>query len=441
MENKIPFEGKHTTAVLMIGHGEEIVAKLTELVNNASFTNPIVVMPDGHEGKGACVGFTMELADNVISNVIGVDQACGVLGVELETDFFSDVDAVKEEFDRLVRQAIPMGNRVHKKPVFSMKTEFSYADVQRQVAEFSKAFNARYGTNYHPASIDYRQFVNWCNRVGCAPDYAECSIGTMGGGNHFIEVGISENTGRPWIFIHSGSRNLGKCSAEYWQHRAVQGLAQRREEYKTEAIAKVKENFPKEQWQEQLSRIKTGPKLQVTRTLEPLFGKDMYDYLVDSIFAYHYSQVNRFTMLNAIMRIIGEPAVTNIIHTVHNYIDHEDFIIRKGAVGAREDEYFILPFNLEDGTLICRGKGNPEWNYSAPHGAGRIYSRKQAKEKLSADPVRKRLERKGIYSSQLPLDELPDAYKPAKWIEEAIAPTADIVDRVRPIINFKTKKG
>jgi RNA-splicing ligase RtcB len=268
-----------------------------------------------------------------------------------------------------------------------------------------------------------------------------CSIGSLGGGNHFIEVGKDENN-EPWITVHSGSRNLGKKTAEVWQAIAVSSKCHDTKQN----MMKIINTLPPKEREKAIQDFKDSQKSETcTKDLEPLYGRAMFDYLVDSIFNHRYASINRQVIMSRILSIIHDCEVENYVHTVHNYINYNDFIIRKGAVSAANGETFVLPFNLEDGTLICRGKGNPEWNYSAPHGAGRISSRSAAKKMvadgiISEEDVRERLEKKGVHAATLPHDELPEAYKSSVMIEDAIEPTAEIIHRIKPIISFKSKK-
>ena len=240
--------------------------------------------------------------------------------------------------------------------------------------------------------------------------------------------------------MHSGSRFLGKQTAEYWQRVAVKRMKERSAYFYKNKMNVIKTLYPKYEWEDLLRKARIDSEITIPRGLEYLEGEDMYNYMIDSIFNYFYAILSREKMSDTVRNILPNNDVLESISTIHNYVNHEDFIIRKGAVTAYQGQKFILPFNFEDGTLICEGKGNSEWNFSAPHGAGRIYSRTVAKKVLKAEPVQERLTKKGIHTSVLPLDELPGAYKPAKVIEEAIEPTATIIHRIKPIITFKSKK-
>lgn len=423
---------------------EATMGQITSFINNPLFRNYVAMMPDTHYGKGAAVGFTMELGDNVIPNIVGVDQSCGVLSFALRTEYFDDIPKIFDTFNQRVRRDVPMGNRVHKTPLFDMEKHFDWDHLMARVLNFTTKFNERYGTNFVAPSMNFKYMEDLCKRVGCDFMYALCSIGTMGGGNHFIEIGKETLTNVPWVTIHSGSRNLGKKTAEYWQEVAVKNDAALRKEAGDIFHASLSDIPPRER-EAAVQAFNTTNKSKNMKNLEPLYGKDMYRYMVDAIFMNQYAATNREVMMTSILKIIANYEVAASVHTVHNYIDYNDFIIRKGAVSANIGEFFVLPFNFEDGILICRGKGNPNWNYSAPHGAGRIGSRREAKDavaegKVSEADVRQRLKDKGIYTTTLPHDELPEAYKSSVTIEEAIEPTAEIIHRIKPVISFKSKK-
>ncbi len=434
----IVIPGKCTVAYIMIDEIDaSTIKQVTQFVNNSSFTENIVIMPDTHAGKGAVIGFTMPLNNRLIPNVIGVDKSCGVLSIKFGREALNNL--TKDEIDKNVRQSIPMSNKVHKQPIVNARTVFNWAEINKQMNIFTKRFNKRYGTKFVTKNINYDWLTQLCNKVTVAVNYMEQSIGTMGGGNHFIEIGKDEE-GYIWVTIHSGSRYLGKQVAEYWQGVAVKRLSDRRKNFHSNMINEIKDKYPSREWNTRIRAIKEDTEINTPRALEYLTDTDMYNYLIDSIFIDFYASLSRTKMSDIVKNVLGEEQVLESIHTVHNYVDYRDFIIRKGAVSAHLGELFVLPFNLEDGILICKGKGNPEWNFSAPHGAGRIYSRTKAKELLHVESVRERLKRKNIYSKVLPKDELPAAYKSAKLIEEAIKPTASIYHRIKPIMSFKAQK-
>lgn len=430
----IEFTGKHTNAKVMIDEIDSVTAsQITTFLNHEAFTNPVAIMPDTHAGKGAVIGFTMEMTDKVIPNVVGVDIGCGMLTFCVGKNLFSSI--TKKEFDEAVREVVPFGANV-RKDVFKKTRLFDWSAVNERIRKFTLEFNKRFGTSIAPVVMDSEAFVQMNTRVGCGRSLK--SIGTLGGGNHFIEVGKSEENGNYYVTIHTGSRNFGKCVAEYWQKLAVQRMNEPKMP-KSEYIEFVKANFPKKKWQDEMSNYDKfmGGKSYVPKGTEYLQGEDAYGYLVDMLIAQEYAVINRRVIATEIVGVILDldasvltPAQTEYIETTHNFIDFNDWIIRKGAIRSYEGEKMIIPFNMEDGLLICEGKSNPEWNYSAPHGAGRVYSRSKAKQVLSLGDATESMKKKGVYSSVIPLDEVKEAYKDSTIIEICIEPTATIVDRV-----------
>jgi len=423
--------GSNATAIVMIDEiDEETHNQILAMIGDRSFFSPIRIMPDCHKGEGSVIGFTMPIPEDtrIIPNIVGVDQSCGMLTFLLDREFlyrdFADVN-------RAIRERVPLGMNVNKKP-FDM-VEFGWDILNKKAEEFTKAYNRRYGTNHGQPYYNIDWFADLCARIGIAQDYAECSIGSLGGGNHFIEFGIDEG-GSPWLTVHTGSRNLGLRTANYWQRKAEE----RAKEFNTHEVQKVIEQIkstrPKNEWEEMISFAKRT--FNIKEGFEYVQHKDAFGYLTDSLFCNQYATENRHAIVSAIDDCI-DLWLLDSIETVHNYIDPRDFIIRKGAVSSYKGELSILPFNMEDGLLICEGKSNPDWNFSAPHGAGRILSRTKAKQVLNVEDARKSMDERGIFTTELPADELKGAYKPAAIIEAAIFPTAEIIHRIKPIINIK----
>lgn len=388
-------KGKYTVAIVTIDElDQETYKQIIEFVNHEAFTNPVVVMPDTHAGKGAVIGFTMLLPDKVIPNVIGVDKGCGMLSYDIGQGTLKDL--VPQRIDGLIREVIPFGTDVNNE-FDEVGIEMVVSIVNSMIGPFIDMFNEKFNKHYPQRRIDKKYIENKSKEFDI--DYVRVvkSLGSLGGGNHFIEVGESTITGNNWITVHSGSRQFGLKSATYHQRKAGK------------------------------------------HPLSYLMGDDMFEYLVDLLIAQTYAFTNRLIIMTRITNAldIKNSQIKDIVSSVHNFIDFQDFIIRKGAIASRANEKIVIPFNMEDGTLICKGKGNADWNYSAPHGAGRIGSRRWAKENLSNEDAKIRMEEKGIYCSKLPTDELKGAYKDPKFIEDAIEPTAEIIDRIRPIISCK----
>lgn len=430
--------GKYTTAKVMIDDIDETtMQQIYAFVSHEAFTNPVAIMPDCHAGKGAVVGFTMPLTDKVIPNTIGVDIGCGMLSWNMGKRLFES--ASKDQIDKAIRAAIPMSTNIHKSDV-NFEIDMFYRLVNRKLRKFILEWNRERGDNKDMVELSGTDLYNMTKRLGMKYTRFTNSVGTLGGGNHFIEVGKSENTGDYYITIHSGSRNFGKAVCEYHQKVAVERLTAP-EMSKEDYTKHVKATFDKKQWQKELKKYSVlYPKRGgVARGTEYLEGDDLYNYFVDMLIAQTYAVFNRMFMQKLICDALQDIEVrvycSDTVETTHNFIDFDDWVVRKGAIRSYEGEKMIIPFNPKDGLLICEGKSNPEWNYSAPHGAGRVLSRSAAKAKLSDDACDAAM--KGVYASVKPKDESPLAYKDAKMIEAAIEPTATILDRIRPVMNLK----
>jgi RNA-splicing ligase RtcB len=398
-------------------------------------------MPDYHAGKGCVIGFTMPMTDKVIPNIVGVDIHCNMLYLDFQKRLNFDKSqwaAVAKQ----IRRHIPMAQKHRSKPALNMERDFPWALASAQQHVFTSRLNSYLGTDFRGEDYDPHWFYELCERVRCKPQVAINSIGTLGGGNHFIEFGHSEATNTTGVTLHSGSRNLGLKVANYWQKIAKENLKTRYQVEFQNTIKEIKEEYPMSEWE---ARIKAAKNPPTPTGLEYLEGEDMYGYLHDMCFCYSYAHKNLLEMAAEILAILNKPVQLLMndrnVYTVHNYIDYEDFIIRKGAVRSIKGHKMIIPFNMEDGLLICEGKSNEEWNCSAPHGAGRIRARGELNRDESVDvgKIRERMSDKGIYLSVVPKDEVKEAYKDPKFIEKAIAPTATIVDRIKPIITLKAK--
>ncbi|TVL78329.1 RNA-splicing ligase RtcB [Brachyspira hyodysenteriae] len=369
---------------------EESYSVLYKILNEkASEDVRIRIMPDTHLGKGIVVGFTMPLTDRVNPFHIGVDIGCGMLTSKLS-------DEIKyiplEKIDKTIKQNIPMGQSTHKK---NFNTLFNFKELNELIRNFILNYNKKFNTKFEVFEIDNEYIEKLCQRVEIDLEKFHNSIGTLGGGNHFIEIGKSSNNDY-YITIHSGSRNFGNQVCRYHAK-----------------IAKNSEDCY-------------------------LHDKEMFDYLIDMVIAQYYAKINRDTILKIIKDLLNIE-IENSFSSVHNFIDFEDFIIRKGAIRSYENEKMIIPFNMRDGILICEGKSNEDWNCSAPHGAGRVLSRAQAKNQLNMSEFIDSM--KGIYSSSIcknTLDESPMAYKNPNEIEKLIEPTVNIIDKIKPVLNIKS---
>lgn len=361
-------KGKYNQANVMIDVIDEPTrSQIQGFVNNPSFAGSyIAIMPDCHAGAGSCIGFTMQMNDRIIPDVVGVDIGCGMLSSKFDVDHI-DLPA----FDQFIKENIPSGFAINDK-VYK--------------------------------GIDF--FSSVAKRAGADQGRVLRSIGTLGGGNHFIEVGHGSD-GKLWVTIHSGSRNFGLQIAKYHG-------------------AKAKELCAK--WGADTQGI---PFLVVD-------SPEGQDYIDDQLTGVVYARVNRHTMMDKIQKFFKVDPV-DMIESIHNFID-ADGMIRKGATSAKDGERVIIPFNMRDGLAICVGKGNKKYNYSAPHGAGRILSRSKAKEQLDVTYFQEDMKQAGVYTTTAnasTLDESPDAYKDMATILENIKETVDIVEMVKPVYNFK----
>ncbi len=431
-------DGKYTTAKVMIDDVEpSCLSQINHFTNHLAFTNPIAIMPDTHAGKGSVIGFTMEMTERVIPNVVGVDIGCGMLSLEIGKDLKLSL----EDLDRKIRSAIPFGSEFHDHPLLDMRKDFPWHKVNVQAEKFAMAYNDKFGVRLEVPRYDIDWFLNKSKEIEGDLKRVINSLGTLGGGNHFIETGISNN-GNIWITIHSGARNFGKRVCELWQHRAIKVLREDKRDELQDRIKLIKEKYKetprtiKEKIREVKAELNLDSGIDM-KGCEWLEDSAASGYLFDMIFSQMYATMNRELMARVIEKIIKSER-TDEIETVHNFIDFQDFVIRKGSIRSYKNERMIIPFNMRDGILVCEGKSNPDWNYSAPHGAGRTMSRSQANKHLDVDEFAAQMQ--GIYSTsvgQNTLDEAPGAYKDAKIIEEAIEPTATIIDKIRPIHNMK----
>ena len=360
----------------------------------------IRIMPDVHAGKGCTIGTTMTVTDKVVPNIVGVDIGCGMFTVKLETD---SIDFAK--FDEAAH-FVPSGKNVW------------------------EGRQARFNLQ----ELSCYRYLNDTRRI-------EKSIGTLGGGNHFIEIDKSSD-GTFYLVIHSGSRNLGKQVAEFYQKLAVDLAIGKEEMFKTQEkiIAEYKAQGRRSEIQEaikELHRQFKVKKSEVPHELCWVYGKYLQDYLHDVKICQEFAKINRELMAKILLERVGISAVESF-HTIHNYIDVDEKILRKGAIAAHKGEKVLIPINMRDGSVLAIGKGNADWNFSAPHGAGRIMSRGTAKENLSLEEYKNSMA--GIYTTsvnEFTLDEAPQAYKSLDDIIDAIADAVDIIEVMKPVYNFK----
>ena len=364
----------------------------------------IRIMPDVHAGAGCVIGFTGNLGDKVIPNIVGVDIGCGMLCAEL-----GNIDIDLEKLDKTIRQYIPSGMNVHEKKVkdYDFTQLYCYKELK--------------------------------NKDG----WLEKSLGSLGGGNHFIEID-KDNDNNKYLVIHTGSRNLGKQVAEIYQNKAIEYCSYKKEmqEEKNTIIKQYKEQGKEKEIQQTLIEInnKYNGKTKLPKELCYLEGKDREDYLHDMKLCQEFAVLNRDYIAYKICKELNILCI-DYFHTIHNYIDFEDNIVRKGSISARKGEKVIIPMNMRDGCIIGIGKGNEDWNYSAPHGAGRIMSRNIARQTLNMQDYKNSMN--GIYTTSVneeTIDEAPMVYKPMEEIIEHIKDTVEVEKIIKPIYNFKASE-
>ena len=374
------------------------------------------IMPDVHAGKGCVVGFTADLGDKIIPNIVGVDIGCGMLCVELGQQ---NIDL--ERLDKIINENIPSGRNIREDSIIKLdKLQELYCFRElKETKNFNKA------------------------------------IGTLGGGNHFIEIDVDDENNK-YLVIHTGSRNLGKQVADYYQNLAIE-LCSGKEEFfnkKEEIIKTYKEQGRKSEIQGALKELEKEfkeAKPNLPNDLCYLAGKYRDMYLHDMKICQEYASLNRLYIAKEILMNYFEltyvpeidfpPVMCDRFETIHNYISFEDNVVRKGAISAKEGERVIIPINMRDGSIIARGKGNEDWNSSAPHGAGRLMSRTKARETFNLEQFKESM--KDIYTTSVTestIDEAPFVYKPMEEIIENIKETVKIERIIKPIYNFKAKE-
>ena len=392
--------GKYNTAVCFAQVIEEEAIEQIRRMCDYEFSAGcrIRIMPDVHAGKGCTIGTTMTIQDKVVPNIVGSDIGCGMYTVNLGT-----ADLNLEAVD-VAAHMLPSGQAVWYKP----REDFDLSGLR-------------------------------CCQALRDKTRLKQSLGTLGSGNHFIEVDRSAD-GTSYLIIHSGSRNLGAQVSRYYQQLAID-LNKGKEEYylKRDAlILEYKETGREKEIESALKELHwTSHETSIPEDLCFLYGHHLEDYLHDVKICQLFAKRSRELMAEYILDLVGLQEVSSF-HTVHNYIDTEERILRKGAIAAHAGEKVLIPINMRDGSILAIGKGNPEWNYSAPHGAGRVLSRTDAKNRLSMDDYRKAME--GIYTtsvSENTLDEAPMAYKSIDDILSVIGESVEIIEVLKPIYNFK----
>jgi RNA-splicing ligase RtcB len=395
--------GKYTDAKIFTDLVEDKALEQITTLLDQDFVegSKIRIMPDVHAGAGCTIGTTMTIRDKCCPNLVGVDIGCG-----MHTTLLDESEIDLEKLDQIIRKNIPSGFNIR-------EVEHPYIDA------------------VHLNDLICRDHVNI--------ERAWNSLGTLGGGNHFIEVDKDDN-GLLYLVVHSGSRHLGLEVANYYQELAEKQVCKRDSNSVQELIANLKAQGRHTEISSELQKLKSSIS-NIPKELSYLSEYLFEDYIHDMKIVQEYAEWNRTAITDDICKEMGWH-VLDEFETIHNYIDIDDMILRKGAVSAKDGEQLIIPINMRDGSLICRGKGNPDWNYSAPHGAGRLMSRAEAKKKFTVDEFADSMN--GIYTTSVcdgTLDECPMAYKPIESIIKNISDTVDILSVIRPIYNFKASEG
>ena len=399
-------EGKYNTAKVFTDVVDEKSLQQIKTLCDQEFTSGarIRLMPDVHAGAGCTIGTTMTIKDKIVPNLVGVDIGCGMETLMIHKDSEAAQKFNPAQLDMIIRKNIPCGFDIR-------KFEHQY------VAE-----------------------VEWDNIKGIYNKHrAQLSLGTLGGGNHFIEADKDEEENL-YIVVHSGSRHAGLEIAEYYQEMAWRQLNGKTKADLYAMISQLKAEGRETEIEAKRVEMNAQIKTQIPKDLAYVSGYLFDDYINDMRIMQHFAMLNRKAMINTIS--IGlhlkKEEIVDQFTTIHNYIDTENMILRKGAVSAQKGEKLLIPINMRDGSLICLGKGNEDWNCSAPHGAGRVMSRMKAKKELSMEEFK--AEMSGIYSTTVTketLDEAPMAYKTMDDIVANIGPTVDILNVIKPIYNFK----
>ena len=385
---------------------KEAVEQINLLLEQEPFKNcKVRIMPDVHAGKGCVIGFTADLGDKVIPNIVGVDIGCGMLCVEL-----GKINLDLELLDKTINEVIPAGRNIREQKLvdFEKINDLYYLRELKETKKFNRA------------------------------------IGTLGGGNHFIEINIDDEENK-YLVIHTGSRNLGNQVATYYQNLAIELCSGKEEMFnrKEEIIKSYKEQGRKSEIQQALKELEKEYKENqpdLPKELCYLEGKYREMYLHNMKICQEYATLNRNYIAREILKNMDIEIYKPHFETIHNYISFEDNIVRKGAISASKGERVLIPINMRDGSIIAVGKGNQDWNQSAPHGAGRIMSRTKAKETFKLDDFKESM--KNVYTTSVveeTIDEAPFVYKPMQEIIDNIKDTVEIEKIIRPIYNFKAK--
>lgn len=405
----------------------------------------IRIMPDCHDGKGIVIGFSCPIdldKDHVNPEHVGCDIGCTISAVFFDKGLTAED---MKEFEHKIRKVIPFGFDINDKKKI---------DVKFLIKRFNGALNRM--CSFYPQLAPYRVEMTtekdleaWCKKLNMDYGVFLKSVGTVGGGNHFLEYDVNDELGKYCICVHCGSRNLGLKVFNYW-NKIAKSMAISKEEMRMLTDSVKSKNTDKKKLD---AEIKAAKEEYLSKKIPGyLSGENLMGYLVDVLLAQEYARLNHETIIEQVVDIYRKMAkgvsVVDTIHTTHNYIDYDlkalmgkpHMMIRKGAIRAYEGERVIIPFNMRDGISICEGKSNEDWNFTAPHGCGRCLSRSKAKEQLNIEDFKATMEAAGVYTTTADastLDESPAAYKPYEEIIKLIEPTVSVLYMMKPRMNIK----
>jgi tRNA-splicing ligase RtcB len=484
----ITISGKYSTAEIKTTNVDETcINQVQEIVDHEAFTNPIKVMPDAHAGAGAVVGFTMPLGYYICPNTVGVDIGCGMTAYNLgyNENLAHDLEQNPEDVDNRIRDRIPLGREtfgdIEASQDYHILDDFPWGIVTEKRETLNENLKENgFDLLVEPLFNSKTYLDGLCEAVEYDQQRLINSLGSLGGGNHFIEISQSEKTGDYWVVVHSGSRGIGLAIAEYWQQRAHE----LQDDRPTEVRERLR-SLPEWSYKPSLDDVSNEELLEwvqgahgdykdVTAIREHRDGEAIGElvneltsisryahenadgepldyleaqwrgsYLKDMIFAQTYAEESRHQMCEAVRAALSVPTtdVKERINSTHNYIDFEDLVIRKGATRVHSGEQAIIPFNMRDGAIIVEGNGNDNWHQSAPHGAGRRGSRRWAYDEFDVEDFKH--EMSDVYSSSVneaTLDEAPMAYKDTDSIRGPLSETASVVDELTPVLNIKAEE-
>lgn len=415
----------------------ETMKQIKHMSDNTVLKN-IRIMPDCHRGHGCCVGLTAKIDDKVFPRYVGVDIGCGIsmypLNIKLKPKKIP-------KLEQAIRKLIPMGAGVSGKNKSCMVRDEDWKWLQEKcdidLENLKENTREKFPLYHHPETLDKQYFVDMMERIGCKFDTDIKSVGTLGGGNHYVEINEQSNIDDiNYITVHSGSRNIGYKICHYHQAKIDDNSDFDRVEYAQRA-KHIDRTFKVSKIIKEL-KSDVRDELMANRHPNYLEGDEMMNYLVDMIVGQNLACLNRLIMIrNFVEFAIGEFDPKNIIETRHNYIDFDRFLLRKGSISAEDGETCIISLNMRDGVLLCKGKGNADWNYSSAHGCGRLMSRLQA-SRLSLKEFKKEMQ--DVYSTCVrkeTLDESPMAYRDAELVKKCIGESVEILQQLKPVINCK----